>query len=62
VALASAIAFPIVIALAFAARGVDIFVPYAALMLGWVGAIVAMGLVRFLSRSLSATTSNQAGQ
>jgi hypothetical protein len=62
VALASAIAFPILIALATAARRIDIVVPYTAVLLGGIGAIVAMGLVRFLSRSLSVTTGNQAGQ
>jgi hypothetical protein len=62
VALASAIAIPIMITLAATARAIAVVLPYAALLLGGIGAIVAMGLVRFLSRSLSVTTGNQAGQ
>ena len=61
VALATAIAFPIVTALVIAAREITIVVPYSTVVLGGIGAVVAMGLVRFLSRSLSATPNNQAG-
>jgi hypothetical protein len=61
VALASAIAFPIVVALVIAARAIEIVVPLSTVVLGGIGAAFAMGLVRFVSRSLSATTTNQAG-
>ena len=60
VALASAIAFPIVVALVIAPRAISIVVPYAAVVLGGIGAVFAMGLVRFVSPSLSAPPSNQA--
>ena len=62
VALAFAIAFPIMIALTLAARAIGVVVPYSIVVLGGIGAVVAMALVRYLSRSLSATTTNQTGQ